>query len=51
MIKILTKKTTITYGVIIYSEGGVLKMRLITTPTAIDPSMYDGKFCVYLMEV
>ncbi len=51
MIKILTKKTLIKNGAIIYTQNGVVKIQLITTPTTIDPSVFDGKFCIYLMEV
>lgn len=51
MIKILTKPITLYNGVVIGKVGGVLQIMFITQKTYIDPSTYDDKKVLYLMEV
>lgn len=51
MIRILRNKTTVYTGVIIGSKNGVVTMELITNPTVVNPSVYDGNFVIYLAEV
>ncbi len=50
MIKILTKPTVLYNGVVIGKINGSIQVIFITQKTNIDPSSYDDKKVLYLME-